>query len=90
MKPQKINLTKEQRQELLLSMKKIIGQMNAISTVIEANQVTDNTFNQILAVKGGATRICKEIISKGVLPNLKNYSDKQIDQALNVIFRLES
>jgi DNA-binding FrmR family transcriptional regulator len=89
MKPQKIKLTIEDRKELLLSMKKIIGQMNAVTTVIENNEVTDLTFNQLLAVKGGATRICKEIISKGVVPNFKNYSPQQIDQALNVIFRLD-
>jgi DNA-binding FrmR family transcriptional regulator len=90
MKPQKINLTKDQRSELLVSMRKIIGQMSSIAKVIEDNKVTDATFNQLLAVKGGTTRICKEIIAQGIIPNLQHYSEKQINQALNVIFKIDS
>jgi len=89
MTPQKIKLPAEERKQLATALKKIIGQMNAVLELVEKNEVTDSTFNQLLAVKGGITRVCKEIIAKGVLPNLRNYTDKQIDNALNIIFRLD-
>jgi DNA-binding FrmR family transcriptional regulator len=88
MPKRKIDLSEESRRSLIVSVKKILGQLEAIKTVLENNQVEDQTFNQLLAVKGGATKICKEIIAKGVMPNLHKYSQEEIDNALEIIFRL--
>jgi len=84
-----IKLSPEDRKKLSTAVKRIIGQLQAINLVIEENQVTDQTFTQLLAVKGGASRVCKDIISKGVLSNIKNYSLQELDQALDIIFKLD-
>lgn len=85
----KINLKEAERKELINSIKKIIGQLQAVSYTIESDKVTSSTFTQLLAVKGGASRVCKDIISKGVLGNLKNYTLEELDSALNIIFKLD-
>ncbi len=85
----KIVLDEKDRKELTVSIKKIIGQLQSISTIIDNNNISDQTFTQLLAVKGGASRICKEIITKGVLSNIKSYSIEDLEKALNVIFKLD-
>jgi DNA-binding FrmR family transcriptional regulator len=75
--------------ELTTSVNRIIGQLQNISLVISENKITDQTFTQLLAVKGGASKICKEIISRGVLKHIDQYSMEELDQALNIIFKLD-
>lgn len=84
----KIKISKVDKDRLMMATKKIIGQMQSIAAIIDSDQITDQTFIQLLAVKGGASKICKEIISKGVLKNLKDYTPEEIDNALNIIFKL--
>ena len=84
----KIVLTKEERQALVMSIKKIIGQLQSISLIIDNDQITEQTFTQLLAVKGGASKVCKDIIAKGVLTQIREYSKDELDNALNIIFKL--
>jgi DNA-binding FrmR family transcriptional regulator len=84
-----IKLKPDDKKAIATSTKKVIGQLQSILTIIEEDRVTDSTFNQLLAVKGGASRICKEIISKGVLANIQAYSPQELDHALDIIFRLD-
>jgi DNA-binding FrmR family transcriptional regulator len=84
----KIKLTDQERHGLAMSIKKIIGQLQSISQVIENNQITEQTFTQLLAVKGGASKVCKDIIAKGVLTQIQEYSQEELDNALNIIFKL--
>ena len=84
----KITLTKEERQALVMSIKKIIGQLQSISLIIDNDQITEQTFTQLLAVKGGASKVCKDIIAKGVLTHIQEYSKDELDNALTIIFKL--
>lgn len=84
----RISLDEKNRKELLISVKKIIGQLQSIALIIEEDKVDDQTFTQLLAVKGGASRVCKEIISRGVLTQLDKYSNEELDKALEIIFKL--
>jgi DNA-binding FrmR family transcriptional regulator len=84
----KIKLTEEERRALVMSIKKITGQLQSISLVIENDQITEQTFTQLLAVKGGASKVCKDIIAKGVLTQIQEYSPEELDNALNIIFKL--
>ena len=84
----KISLTPNKQKELLTSAKKLLGQVASIVKVIEEDRVSDATLVQLLAVKGSANRICKDIISFGVIPNINKYSPKAIDAALGYIFKL--
>jgi len=83
-----IPLDEKDRRELSISVKKIIGQLQSIGLIIENNKIDDQTFTQLLAVKGGASNICKEIISRGVLTQLDKYSSEELDRALEIIFKL--
>jgi DNA-binding FrmR family transcriptional regulator len=85
----KIPLSQKDRKELAASVKKIIGQLNSILGLLEKDAITDQTFIQLLAVKGGASKLCKEMISKGLVPKIKTYSLKEIDNALSIIFKLD-
>lgn len=85
----KITLQLKDKKSVIISLKKIIGQLQSIAEVVENDKITDQTFTQLLAVKGGASRVCKDIISKGVLNNLDKYSTDELEAALEVIFRLD-
>lgn len=84
-----IKLSSKDRKELSLSVKKIIGQLQNINSVLEEDNVTEQTFNQLLAVKGGTSKVCKEIIARGVLRQINKFSIQELDQALNIIFKLD-
>ena len=88
-KMKKIKLSEEDRKHVIVSIKKIVGQLQSIASLVEDNKVTDQTFTQLLAVKGGTSKICKEIIAKGVMPNIGAYTKEELNQALNVIFKLD-
>jgi DNA-binding FrmR family transcriptional regulator len=88
MQIRKIVLNQTETEQILISLKKIIGQLNSIYNNIEQGNVNSQTFTQLLAVKGGASRVCKEIIGLGVLPVLDKYSKEEINQALDIIFKL--
>ena len=84
-----IQLSEKDIKDITISIKKIVGQLQSVSMVIENNKVTGQTFTQLLAAKGGVSRICKDIISKGVLNQIDRYSLTELDAALNIIFKLD-
>lgn len=85
----KIDIKETERKAILNNLKKVQGQIKAIVDKVEANDINDGIFTQLLAIKGGASRACKDLISKGVLPNIKSYSAKELDQALSIILMLD-
>jgi DNA-binding FrmR family transcriptional regulator len=84
-----IKLTEKDRKQLITAVRRVIGQLRNVEKELEEDTVGDHTFTQLLAVKGGASKVCKEIISRGVIDNLQTYSRKEIDQALDIIFKLD-
>lgn len=84
-----IKLSEEDRKHLEISIKKIIGQLQTLSSQVDGNMISDQTFIQLLAVKGGVSRVCKDIISRGVMANIKDYSPEELDKALDIIFKLD-
>lgn len=85
----RINLTQKDRKDLKSNINKIIGQLQAVSNTLDNDEVNEQIFIQLLAVKGGASRICKEIIFRGVVKNLDQYSEEEINRALEIIFKLD-
>lgn len=83
-----IKLPPKDIQQLSISLKKIIGQLQSLSDQINEKSINDQTFVQLLAAKGGISRVCKDIISKGILSNLNEYSTEELDNALNIILKL--
>jgi DNA-binding FrmR family transcriptional regulator len=84
-----IILAEDDTKQLVTAVRRIIGQLKSIETEIEKNNINDQTFTQLLAVKGGASKICKEIISRGVIDSIQNYSREELDKALDIIFKLD-
>ena len=84
-----IKLTQKDRTYLTTAVRRVIGQLRNVEKELQEDTVGDHTFTQLLAVKGGASKVCKEIISRGVIDHLQTYTRKEIDQALDVIFKLD-
>ena len=84
-----IKLTEEQAKSMVISCKKIIGQLQNIQTKIESKNLDASIFTQLLAVKGGASRVCKDIIAKGILTQLHKYNQQELEQALDIILKLD-
>jgi DNA-binding FrmR family transcriptional regulator len=84
-----IALSDADTKHLITSIRRVVGQLKSVEKELEDSKVNDQTFTQLLAVKGGTSRICKEIISRGVVNNLQNYTRAEIDKALDIIFKLD-
>jgi DNA-binding FrmR family transcriptional regulator len=85
----KLNLTPSDRQDLINYVSRITLQLETITKELQEDTATDCILTQLLAVKGGASRLCKEIISRAIMKDLHSYSQVEIDQALSIIFRLD-
>lgn len=85
----KITISELDRVAIAINLKKVLGQVKSIIKKIEDDNITDDILTQLLAVKGGASRGCKEIISKGIMPNIYQYSPEELDKALNIIFKID-
>ena len=83
-----INLEEQDTKELITAVRRVIGQLKHVEKDLEEKKVRGQTFTQLLAIKGGANKICKEIISRGVMSNIQSYSKEEIDSALDIIFKL--
>jgi DNA-binding FrmR family transcriptional regulator len=86
----KIKISPEERKNLVNSLKKIVGQLQSVIDIVENDKIREQTLTQLLAVKGGTTRVCKDIISHGILKNIKDYKYDDLDKALSIIFKLDS
>ncbi|MBC7406161.1 MAG: metal-sensing transcriptional repressor [Candidatus Parcubacteria bacterium] len=84
-----IKLTDDQAKSMVISCKKIIGQLQTIQTKIESKNLDASIFTQLLAVKGGASRVCKDIIAKGILTQLHKYNQQELEHALDIILKLD-
>lgn len=89
MTQQNIKLTDEQTKAVVISCKKIIGQLQTIQSDIESKNFSASIFTQLLAVKGGTSRVCKDIIAKGILTQLHKYNQEELEQALDIILKLD-
>lgn len=89
MQSQNIKLTQEQTKQIVISCKKIIGQLQNIQTQIESENLDPSIFTQLLAVKGGTSRVCKDIIAKGILTQLHKYNQQELEHALDIILKLD-
>jgi DNA-binding FrmR family transcriptional regulator len=83
----KIKLSPEERKYIVNSLKKISGQIQSVIDIIEHDKTREQTLVQLRAIKGGANRVCKDIISLGVLKNISDYNFEDLNKALGVILK---
>ncbi len=84
-----ITLADKDKKTMITSLKRLNGQIQNIIKKIEGDQISDETFTQLLAIKGGTSRVCRDLIVKGVLANLKEYSQEDLEKAVDIILKLD-
>ena len=84
-----IKISEIDRKAIALNLKKVMGQVNSIMEKVQNDNINDDILTQLLAVKGGASRCCKDIIIKGIMPNIHKYSQKELNEALNILFKID-
>jgi DNA-binding FrmR family transcriptional regulator len=83
-----IKLKSEDKAAAVISLKRIIGQLQAIQLEIEEDEACDQTLTQILAARGGLARVGKDLVSKGILSCLTKYSREELERAMETMFKL--
>lgn len=85
----KLNLSEDQQKKIITSLKRISGQIKSIQNLVEDNNIDEGIFAQLLAVKGGASRVCKDIIMECVLGQIEKYSKAELEKAIEIILKLD-
>jgi DNA-binding FrmR family transcriptional regulator len=85
---QHIKLKPEDKKNTVMSLKRIIGQLQTIQNEIENDEACDQTLTQILAARGGLARVGKDLVGLGILSCLSKYSRKELEQAVELLFKM--
>jgi len=82
------NLSDGDKEKITISINKIIGQLESIRSEVINNEACDESLNQILAIKGGVEKVGRELVAKGILDCLKDYSKEELDIIIKNLFKL--
>jgi DNA-binding FrmR family transcriptional regulator len=85
---QHIKLKPEDKKNTVMSLKRIIGQLQTIQNEIENDEACDQTLTQILAARGGLARVGKDLVGLGILSCLNKYSRAELEQAVVLLFKM--
>jgi DNA-binding FrmR family transcriptional regulator len=85
---QHIKLKPDDKKNTIMSLKRIIGQLQTIQNEIENDEACDQTLTQILAARGGLARVGKDLVGLGILSCLGKYSRKELEQAIELLFKM--
>jgi len=81
-------LNEEEKRKLVLNISKIVGQLESIKKDIINDEACDESLNQILAIKGGVEKVGRELVGKGVLDCLNQYSHDELEVIIKNLFKL--
>lgn len=70
------------------SVNKIIGQLEAINRDIQNDNTCDETLTQILAIKGGVESLGRNMVGKGLLDCLQDYSKDELEIIVKNLFKI--
>jgi DNA-binding FrmR family transcriptional regulator len=84
-----IKLKQEDQRKLTIALKKIIGQLQTILCDIEENHACDETLTQLMAVRGGAARVGKDLIGMGILACMNKYTKEELQTAIEALYKLD-
>ncbi len=79
----------EDKSKFATGINKLIGQLETIKTDIINDNACDETLIQVLAVKGGASKIGRELIGKGILDCLDEYSKDELELIFKNLLKLD-
>ncbi len=82
-------LSEKDKQTIVSSIKKIIGQLEAIKTDVQNDNACDETLVQIMAAKGGVESMGRNLVGKGILDCLNQYSREELELVVKNLFKLD-
>jgi len=82
-------LTDAEKQKMTLAVNRIIGQLETIKKDINLNEACDESLTQILAIKGGVSRVGLDLLSSGVLDCLQDYTQDELALVFKNMFKLD-
>jgi len=74
---------------LVASINRLIGVLNSAKNDIEKNHACEETVGKLVAAKGAIATVGKELINKGVLECMSKYSQKELEEAIKLMFKLD-
>ncbi len=81
-------LEEKEKETFVKNINKIIGQLETLKEDIRTDNACDESLTQILAVKGGVEKVGRELVGKGVLECLTNYSTSELELIIKNLFKL--
>jgi len=81
-------LTDSEKNRTVIAISKIVGQLEAIKKDVMTDNACDETITQILAIRGGVSTIGQNLVGKGILDCLNNYSREEMELILKNMFKL--
>jgi DNA-binding FrmR family transcriptional regulator len=82
-------LSEKDKQNTLSSINKIIGQLETVKKDVLANDACDETLIQIMAIKGGVESMGRNLVGKGILDCLTEYSREELELIIKNLFKLD-
>jgi DNA-binding FrmR family transcriptional regulator len=82
-------LSDKDKQSTLSSINKIIGQLETVKKDVMANDACDETLIQIMAIKGGVESMGRNLVGKGILDCLTEYSREELELIIKNLFKLD-
>jgi DNA-binding FrmR family transcriptional regulator len=77
------------KQKFVSGINKLIGQLETIKKDILNDNACDESLIQILAIKGGVSKIGREMIGKGILDCLDEYSKEELELVFKNLLKLD-
>jgi len=74
---------------LVANINRLIGVLESAKKDIVENHACEETVSKIQAAKGATGRVGRELINRGVLSCLQNYSKEELEEAVKLMFKLE-
>jgi DNA-binding FrmR family transcriptional regulator len=82
-------LDTKDKEKSLIAINKVIGQLETIKKDITNDNACDDTLVQILAIRGGISALGRNLVGKGILDCINEYSRDELELVIKNIFKLD-
>jgi DNA-binding FrmR family transcriptional regulator len=82
-------LSDKDKQLNITAINKIIGQLETIKKDVQNDNSCDETLVQILAIKGGVASVGRNLVGKGILDCMGEYSREELELVIKNLFKLD-
>ena len=81
-------LDQADKDKFRLAINKIIGQLETLKKDIDNDNTCDESLTQILAVKGGVESVGRNLVGKGILDCMQDYTRDELELVIKNLFKL--